>query len=621
MTQERVFNHGRRFLVAVSTAVGLILLSLNETFSWTALFVLVGMIGVTYAAEKSRGLTSTACDGVLITALLLISGGAASPLTFLYLLSVGVIAANKSRDNAIVGSFLFISFYVSLGLATQNFNFSGILPIAPSMPTSGLLLQSVGLFSGMVLIAVFGAYLSAALDKKTKEVQSVSDQARAFLDKLPDPIITTDLSGDIVSWNAQAESFFGISSGSGSTLTSLFGKHVSLDSLIEDPTLIHEQTKKTYQVLHRPLADNQGVREGHAFILQDITALDAAQRTLSRQSAVARLLTRENDVKVSPENFPEFIGESPMMKKVFQLIRKVAATDSTVLVTGESGTGKELVARAIHQNSTRAKLPFVPVNCGAIPEQLLESEFFGHKKGSFTGAVADKPGYFEQADGGTIFLDEIGELPLSMQAKLLRAIQERSVHPVGGSKDISVNVRIITATNKNLKNEVTQGNFREDLFYRLNVVNIPLPPLRERKEDLPLLLTGILKKLCKDKPLPIIPPETVDLFQNYTYPGNVRELENIIERAIIMGGDAILPEHLPELTTQERTQSPTTIHVHEDLVLPMNLDDALSALEKRYLEAALCKTGGAKQKAADLLQMNFRSFRYRLQKYGMSSQD
>lgn len=621
MTQERVFNQGRRFLVAVSTVVGIILLSLDDTFSWITLSILVTMIGVTFIAEKSKGLVSTTCDGVLITTLLFLTGGAASPLTFLYLVSIGVISANRSRDNAIVGSFLYIILYVALGFATESINLENFLPIQPSIPTSGLLLHSVGLFSGMVLIAVLGAYLSAALDKKTKEVQSVSEQARAFLDKLPDPIITTDLGGKIVSWNAQAESVFGVSSKNSSTLATLFGNDVSLNSLIEDPTLIHEQTKKTYQVIHRTLTNNQGLKEGHTFILQDITALDAAQKTLSRQSAVARLLTRESDVKISPENFPEFIGESPMMKKVFQLIRKVATTDSTVLVTGESGTGKELVARAIHQNSPRSKLPFVPVNCGAIPEQLLESEFFGHKKGSFTGAVADKPGYFEQADGGTIFLDEIGELPLSMQAKLLRAIQERSIHPVGGSKDITVNVRIITATNKNLKNEVTQGKFREDLFYRLNVINIPLPPLRERKEDLPLLLTGILKKLCKDRPLPIIPPETVDLFQNYTYPGNVRELENILERAIVMGGEAILPEHLPELIGQERAISPTTIHVHEDLVLPMNLDDALSALEKKYLEAALCKTGGAKQKAADLLQMNFRSFRYRLQKYGMSSQD
>lgn len=621
MTQEKVFKQGRRFLVAVSTVVGIILLSLDDTFSWPAFSILLSIAGVALISEKFGGLTSTIFDGILITLLLVLTGGAASPLSFLYLVAIGVIAVNNSRDNALIGSFLFISMYVVLGFSTYSISRLDFLPIELSIPTSGLLLQSVGLFSGMVLIAVFGAYLSAALDRKTQEVQSVSEQARAFLDKLPDPILTTDLKGNIVSWNAQAEEIFGITKAKNSSIASLFGKQASLESLIEDPTLIHEESKKTYQVLHRTLTDSSGEKEGHTFIFQDITALDAAQRTLSRQSAVARLLTREGDVKVSPENFPEFIGESPMMKKVFQLIRKVSPTDSTVLVTGESGTGKELVARAIHQNSQRAKHPFVPVNCGAIPEQLLESEFFGHKKGSFTGAVADKPGYFEQADGGTIFLDEIGELPLSMQAKLLRAIQERSIHPVGGSKDISVNVRIITATNKNLKNEVAQGKFREDLFYRLNVINIPLPPLRERKEDLPLLLTGILKKLCKDRALPIIPPETVDLFQNYSYPGNVRELENILERAIVMGGEAILPEHLPELTQGEKNLPPTTIHVDDDLILPMNLDSALSALEKKYLEAALSKTGGAKQKAAELLQMNFRSFRYRLQKYGMSSHD
>ena len=618
--KEKGIRQCRRFLIAVIAVVGGILIMLNDYFSWLPCLALGAIAILAYAAEKVPAV-SVLCDGLWITILAAITGGAASPVSFIYLVAVGAISAQRSRDSGIIAAFLFMGLYVSLALMSAYTPWLTTLPIPPSMPPSGLLLQSVAIFSGMVLLSVLGAYLSDALDKKSAEVQSVSDQARAFLDKLPDPICTTDLKGNVISWNMQAESCFSIQS-SGTSIVKLLGSEVTLESLLHGTTVTHDASKKTFQVLQRTLQNSSGEKEGYTFIFQDITALDAAQKTLLRQNIVARLLTHDNDDQVSPESFPEFIGESPLMKKVFQLIRKVAVTDSTVLVTGESGTGKELVARAIHQQSNRAHKPFVPVNCGAIPEQLLESEFFGHKKGAFTGAIADKPGYFEQAEGGTLFLDEIGELPLNMQAKLLRALQEKTVHPVGGSKDIEVQARIITATNKNLKAEVAQNKFREDLYYRLNVINIPLPPLRERKEDLPLLITGILKKLCKDKQLPLLPPETIELFQRYPYPGNVRELENILERALVMGGEAILPEHLPELMAQEAaTRLPTTIHIDESIELPMNLDEALSALERKYLEAALSKTGGAKQKAADLLQMNFRSFRYRLQKYGMNVQD
>ena len=316
------------------------------------------------------------------------------------------------------------------------------------------------------------------------------------------------------------------------------------------------------------------------------------------------------------------------MRKVFSLIERVAASEANVLICGESGTGKELAARAIHAGSHRRRGPFVAIDCGAVPESLIESLLFGHKKGSFTGADTDQTGLFKQAHGGTLFLDEIAELPLLMQAKLLRAIQEKTIRPIGAEREIVIDVRIIAATNKNLRQEVTGGRFREDLYYRLNVVGINLPPLRERKEDIPLLVNAILKHLIKTGGLPLVPPASLQILMNYDYPGNVRELENILERAVVLGGEAILPEHLPEYmchqaTLKDQSHSPgdlqeTQILVNENLQLPVDLDTLLSTIERKYLEIALIKTNGVKKRAAELLGMNFRSFRYRLQKFGMS---
>jgi len=367
----------------------------------------------------------------------------------------------------------------------------------------------------------------------------------------------------------------------------------------------------------------------------DIAELSSSKKSLSQQlemqDRMARLLAEKNtSSEFAPTAIEEFVGESLVMKKVFALIQKVAVSDATVLISGESGTGKELVARAIHLGNQGDRItPFVAVNCGAIPENLIESQLFGHKKGSFTGADSDHTGLFLQANEGTIFLDEIGELPLVMQSKLLRAIQERSVRPVGGSKDIPIEVRIVAATNKNLKREVELGNFREDLFYRLNVISIKLPPLRSRKEDIPLLAKSILNRLITNGKEAVIPPSTMQLLSDYNYPGNVRELENILERAVVLGGEIILPEHLPQNVRSNSfninaekngLERETTIIIDENIDLPVNLDMILANVERKYLEIALLKTNGAKKKAADLLGMNFRSFRYRLQKFGISDE-
>jgi two-component system response regulator PilR (NtrC family) len=272
-------------------------------------------------------------------------------------------------------------------------------------------------------------------------------------------------------------------------------------------------------------------------------------------------------------------------------------------------------------------MPFVPVNCGAIPETLVESELFGYKKGAFTGAVNDSLGLCRRAEGGTLFLDEIGELPLLMQTKLLRLLQEKTVRPVGGDTDIPINVRIVAATNRNLRKEIEKGGFREDLYYRLNVINIVLPSLRERMEDIPLLVSSILRRNARAGQVPVVTPGAMQLLMAHAYPGNVRELENIIERAVVLGGDVILAEHLPETLRggdQEPPVSPkreTTIIVADDIRFPVNLDTVLNELERRYLLMALEQTKGARKKAAELLGINFRSFRYRLQKFRIGGED
>lgn len=354
--------------------------------------------------------------------------------------------------------------------------------------------------------------------------------------------------------------------------------------------------------------------------------LQDVEDQLELQERMARLLKGEHITEGGIQTrLKEFIGESVVMQKVFELISRVAPTDATTLISGESGTGKELVARAIHLGSKRSNKKFIVVNCGAIPDALLESELFGHKKGAFTGAIADHIGLFQEADGGTLFLDEIGELPLAMQAKLLRALQERTVRPVGASKDIEIDVRILAATNRNLKQEVLGGKFREDLYYRLNVISVHIPALRERKEDIPFLVNSLLKAIVGDQTMPMIPPTTMKLLAEYNYPGNVRELENILERAYVMGGDAILPEHLPDTMWDQKTPPQSTTPRRETMIVetpsniefPVNLDEILASIEQKYLELALEQSKGAKKKAAELLGINFRSFRYRLSKFSM----
>lgn len=323
---------------------------------------------------------------------------------------------------------------------------------------------------------------------------------------------------------------------------------------------------------------------------------------------------------VKEYSFQNMIGNSDAMHAVFNLIQRVSQAPTNVLITGESGTGKEVIAKAIHYNGPLKDKPFVTVNCGAIPENLMESEMFGHKKGSFTGAIADKAGLFEVADGGTLFLDEVGELPASIQVKLLRAIQERIIRRVGATDDMKVEVRIIAATNRNLDEMVAKGTFRQDLFYRLNVINIKSPPLRDRADDIPLLANFFLKKYNDklSKQIQSISTEAMDILKKYNYPGNVRELENMIERTVALeAGSTILPESLPPMvntSSGRKMASSNEIEIGDE---GLDLDKVVGQIEKELLIKAIHASNGVKKKAAKLLKISFRSMRYRVEKYNL----
>jgi len=316
------------------------------------------------------------------------------------------------------------------------------------------------------------------------------------------------------------------------------------------------------------------------------------------------------------------IGRSPKMRAIFELIQTVAPQTSRVLITGESGTGKELVARAIHDNSPRAQEPFVTINCGALPDTLLESELFGYMRGAFTGANENRQGLFRSAHGGTLFMDEIGNMSLTMQVKLYRVLQEQRVRPLGSTEEAEIDVRVITATNKDLEKEIAEDRFREDLFYRISVIPMHLPPLRERREDIPLLARAFLERFRKsmEKPVNGIAPDALRLLEAYDWPGNVRELENTIERAVALeSGSRISSDVLPEKIVYRARATPApggdgALRIPEGGV---DLEALVQETEKGYLHAALEAAGGVRTRAAELLGLSYRSFRHLAKKYNI----
>jgi DNA-binding NtrC family response regulator len=352
----------------------------------------------------------------------------------------------------------------------------------------------------------------------------------------------------------------------------------------------------------------RAIKEGAYDYVSKPFKLDEIKLTIQRSLEQKRLVEENIHYRqelITKYKLENIVGRSPQMLQVYKTIARVAESRSTVLITGESGTGKELIARAIHFNSPRSARPFVAVDCSSLAETLLESELFGHVRGAFTGAVTAKKGLFEEADRGTCFLDEIGNIGLAMQAKLLRVLQEHEIKRVGGTETVKIDVRMVAATNQNLEELVAEKKFREDLFYRLNVVSIHLPSLRERAEDIPLLTGHFLNKYAaqNNKPVCRISPEAMDVLTRYRWPGNVRELENVIERAATLSGtNLIIPEDLPRRLQMELSQVALSF-------LPSSLP--LSELEKLYIQKVLEETGGNKKKAADILGIDRRTL-YRM---------
>jgi two-component system response regulator PilR (NtrC family) len=369
---------------------------------------------------------------------------------------------------------------------------------------------------------------------------------------------------------------------------------------------------------------------GATYYVEKPFDLDEMKAVVRKTIEQKRLITENQHLKLQNRDlraelcgqygFDDLIGRSPKMTAIFQLIRRVAGTGSTVMISGESGTGKELIARAIHYNSGRGERPFVSINCGALPDELLESELFGHMKGSFTGATSNKPGLFEVASGGTLFLDEIGETSSAMQIKLLRVLQERRIRRVGGTEEIEVDVRVITATNQDLGQMVREKNFREDLYYRINVIAIEMPSLREKPEDITALAEHFLAKYRQvvGKPIPAgISKATMECLEAYDWPGNVRQLENVLERAVALEQtDEISPESLPPEVRAGRS-----VIGEPDVSIPtdgLDLEGHLETMRRRYMGEAMQRSGGVQTRAAELLGMTFRSFRYFAKKYSLT---
>jgi two-component system response regulator PilR (NtrC family) len=383
-----------------------------------------------------------------------------------------------------------------------------------------------------------------------------------------------------------------------------------------------------------PLSNPSDQLIGYVSILEDVTKQKEFEEKVRLEDELRRareidLAGKKERADGSPFHFEGVIGKSGGMERIYRLIEKVAEGNANILITGESGTGKELVARAIHFNGARKDRPFVAVNCGAIPETLIESELFGHVRGAFTGAVSDHIGLFKQADQGTIFLDEVGELPLHLQVKLLRVLQDKTFTAVGASKPDKVDVRVISATNKELRKVMEEGRFREDLFYRLNVVHMVMPPLRTRKEDIPALGQYFLRKFAESHGKRVEEISSGALMQllSYSFPGNVRELENVIEHAVAVTNKNILteddlPPHVKSIPIADEAEIfERTAPGGADLFFAkgLSLDAELETHEKCILLGALKRSKGVQKRAAELLGINYRSLRHRLEKYGLLS--
>ncbi|MCC6766118.1 MAG: sigma 54-interacting transcriptional regulator [Deltaproteobacteria bacterium] len=574
-----------------------------------------------------------AVDLALVTLVILATGGLASPLAVLYnvvILNSALLRLGRGVvATAAVAAIVYGTLMTELAVGAP----AG-MPLGPHAVSHGTIILSFFAIAG--LARYLSTQLAAAeslLAARQEDLGRIEVLQQLVANAVDNGLVVTDGNGRIVSANPTAAEILALPPGtSGAALddvlpgaAGLAADGVPVELALGDPG----ESQRHVRVKVGTLTDTFHHAIGRIYVLQDVTTvreLEARLREQEQLEAYADTVraTSETDVTV----FEGLVGESEAMRRVFALVGKVAPSDSTVLVTGESGTGKELVARAIHTRSPRVDREFVPVNCGAIPETLIESELFGHVRGAFTGAVTDRPGLFRQAHRGTIFLDEIGELPLPMQVRLLRVLQERQIVPVGGTTAMPVDVRVVAATNRDLERLVAEGKFREDLYYRLNVIRIETPSLRSRPEDIPLLLVHLLR-ICSarhGKTVERVSPRTLRTLCTYAYPGNIRELENVIDHAITLcEGDTLTEQDLPaqvlargEATAAGGEPEPPAPPVFGE---GCNLDEQLATYEKDMLLAALDRAGGVRKRAAELLGIKYRSLRHRLSKYGLASPD
>jgi len=596
-------------------------------------------------ALRPFALTQVCFDVILITGIIWITGDIASPFSFLYNLAV----INGAILLFYRGAFFTAGFsslmYASL-LMWSRYSTSGHflgLPLPVLTPN----FLSIGSFFVIAWLSGFLANKLSETEQLLKEKQIDYQELDAFkealLQGIGSGVAITDEEGRITYFNQQAQTLTALDETAvkGKPLDQIFpglnhdfhrNRSSGAITTAELTLSTSQGAAKQIRLTLAPLNNANGQPIGFLSIFEDITR----QKQIEEKIRVEDELRRVREVKLgqnpamidNPEfHFEGVIGKSGGIEKIYNLVQKVAASSTNILISGESGTGKELVARAIHLNGPRRNKPFVAVNCGAIPETLIESELFGHVRGAFTGAVSDHTGLFKQADQGTIFLDEVGEIPLHLQVKLLRVLQEKSFTPVGGSKPMKVDVRVISATNRDLRKELEEGRFREDLFYRLNVVQMVMPPLRSRKEDISALAHYFLQKFATshDKKVEEISSDALMHLMNYSYPGNVRELENIVEHAIAVANKNILteddlPQHVKSVPiTDEVDLFERTAPGGADQFFSkgLSLDVELETHEKCILLGALKRANGVQKRAAEILGINYRSLRHRLEKYDL----
>jgi two-component system response regulator PilR (NtrC family) len=636
-----------------AVSVSLLLLAIAVTY---ALTIISAVLLLRVQNLQGFAYLQLCCDIILTTGVIFVTGGGDSPFGFLYSLVVinaAVVLSTPGATTAAAGSAIaYALLVILLG--------SGVVarpdyPFPPAPPDLQFAVRFATTNATFFVIALLASSLvrrlhqtERLLEQRETERDQLATLQEALAKNIGSALITTDGDGYITSVNQTAEAVAGAAAAHliGRDIGSAFsplrhtdaGRRQFLQSSAIQPTEFTHRTNEDREVTLRcaavPLRDTYQNPIGTLYIIQDITELRQLEQRLNDHAGDE---ASSDAVEMADEGAPSdgLIGNSPAMRQVRELIEKAARTDATLLLTGESGTGKELVARAVHLKSARRDRPFVAVNCGAIPANLIESELFGHVKGAYTGAVSCRAGLFRMADGGTIFLDEVGDLPLALQVRLLRVLQERSFAPVGADAFVSVDVRVIAATNRSLSEDVDAGRFRADLFYRLNVLTLELPPLRSRQQDIPQLTRRFLRQFSElhGKRVQRLSVGAARQLQEHGYPGNVRELENIIEHAVALcEGETVHEAHLPEYVLKRNGvvphRSPANASNVTRVLPPVtresvettvdNLDDNLAAYEKTILLRALAEAGGVKKRAAELLGINYRSFRHRLQKYRLN---